>query len=141
MAGQGNSKDVVRDIEKKTMNRKKGVETMRRLAEEDSGEANFFDLSDSECMAEGKCHGSECRYWMPAGCAIKFANEGPKTPTEIGEIMGMSRQAVDVMADRALIKLKVNAIRMFGRDAASKLLPDGNGNLPMARRKGSIEGQ
>lgn len=74
------------------------------------GRLNLHVLSGGACTTlPGPCEFASCRYRAnEAGdCAIRLANEGARGDTAVGEVLGLSRQAVDTTLARALIKLRM----------------------------------
>lgn len=74
------------------------------------------------------CHRAECRYYLedPAPslfgadegrptCALDVASEGPATCEQIGALLGVSKQAIQVTEAKALAKLEKRA-RDYGLD-------------------------
>lgn len=109
--------------------------TLEQLASIESGSTNYHHASDGECMVTG-CLGQGCRYWLPGGeCAMKLAGEGPMTFAEIGDLLGTSKQYIEAVERRALMKLKKAMTRMIGPRAFEELSL-GDSISPMSSKRG-----
>lgn len=77
--------------------------------------------------SEHPCTQVRCRYHLAQigvgehrtqttrDCALKVAGEGPCTLDEVGEVLGLSRERIRQIQDRALEKLRSSAVlrRLF----------------------------
>jgi hypothetical protein len=87
-------------------------------------------LAVVECTmppSEHPCTQVRCRYHLAQigvgehrtqttrDCALKVAGEGPCTLDEVGEVLGLSRERIRQIQDRALEKLRSSAVlrRLF----------------------------
>lgn len=86
---------------------------------------NGHQETQGACMESPvSCAGAQCRYWLEGGeCAMRLANTGSMSQVEIAPLLGVTRQRIEQIERKALIKLRV-ALRMkVGPGACDALMP------------------
>lgn len=86
----------------------KGVLRPRGNAAAQREMINLLSLSDGECLRlRGLCEFASCRYrTVGGGCAIKIANNGGLDESQISQLLGMTRQGVNMVVHRTLTRIK-----------------------------------
>lgn len=96
---------------------------LRAAGAASAAQAGVRPTRRSECIDGPRpCPWLSCRYHLPSSCALDEAAGGPRTPTEVAELMGVTPQRVAQVLRTATQRVVANLVARLGREEAADLL-------------------